>query len=353
VGKDIKHQLESLGVSIEKTEESLMTEALRLPNLTHPDAPAGSEARILHQSPLPHFSFAPKDHLQLGEALDLFDFEAGARVAGSKFVFLKNQAALLELGLVSWAMQRIARKGFRPVITPDVAKLDLARSCGFQPRDPAEQLYTLEQQNLCLVGTAEIPLAGLLAQHTVDAEQLPLKLGGFSHCFRVEAGRGAGAKGLYRMHQFSKVEMFAFTRPEDSEKTHLEMLDLQIELVKELGLAYRVLDMPANELGNSAFRKYDVEIWMPAKGEWGEVTSTSNCTDYQAVRMNAFMSEKGEKKHLHTVNGTACATPRIIIGLLEYGQREDGSVDLPKCLAPFLGFDRIAKGDWWASSQSK
>ena len=318
-----------------------MTETLKIPNSTHPAVNFGSEPVVVLEKSPPFFDFDVKDHLDVGKKFDLFDFESASNVTGSKFVYLKNQAALMELGLVNWAMHKIYTKGFKPVITPDLTKVELANACGFQPRDPSGQFYTLDNNNLCLIGTSEIPIAGLMSETTVDEKDLPIKYGGFSHCFRLEAGRGAGSKGLYRMHQFSKVEMFAFCSPQESEKIHKEMLDIQIEIIEELGLCYRVLDMPSLELGASAYRKYDIEIWMPTKKEWGEVTSTSNCTDYQALRLNAFFKGKNGEEPMHTVNGTACAVPRIIIGLLEYGQKKDGSIHMPKCLHSYLGFDKI------------
>ena len=237
-----------------------MTEALKIPNMTHPDVKAGAEPSIIKEMKIPEFDFKIKDHLEIGKEYDLFDFETAAKITGSKFVYLKNQAALIELALVAWSLQKIVKKGFVPILTPDLAKVDLAKSCGFSPRDPSEQLYTLEHNNLCLVGTAEIPLAGILSDACIEEEKLPLKFGGFSHCFRMEAGRGASSKGLYRMHQFSKVEMFSFCTPAESEKIHKEMLETQIELIEELGFSYRVLDMPTLELGASAYRKYDIEV---------------------------------------------------------------------------------------------
>lgn len=341
-GKDIKQQLDVLQANLDKNEEILMTEALKIPNLTHPDVKAGSEATIIAQKPIPTFETDIKDHLDIGKAFNLFDFESASKITGSKFVYMKNEAVLLELGLINYAMYKVLSKGYTPILTPDLAKIDLAKSCGFQPRDPSEQMYTLEHGNLCLIATSEIALAGLEAESVVLEEALPLKYGGFSHCFRMEAGRGASSKGLYRMHQFSKVEMFAFCTPEQSEKIHNEMLDIQVEIIEELGFSYRVLDMPTLELGASAYRKYDVEIWIPSRKEWGEVTSTSNCTDYQAIRLNSFC--KGhDKRHLHTVNGTAVAVPRILLGLLEYGQKSDGTLHFPKCLHKYLGFEKIKR----------
>lgn len=340
-GKAYKDQLEDLEKQASKLEENLMNEALKIPNFTHPDVPVGDKPNVLKQTEIPKFDGGIKDHLDIGKEFGLFDFESASKITGSKFVYLKNEAALLELALINWAMKKISEKGFTPVTTPDLAKIDLARSCGFQPRDPSEQLYTIENSNLCLVGTSEIALAGLLSESVLPSNELPQKFGGFSHCFRMEAGRGAVSKGLYRLHQFSKVEMFAFCKKEESEAIHQEMLEIQIEIVEELGLAYRVLDMPTKDLGASAYRKYDVEVWMPGKKEWGEVTSTSNCTDYQSIRLNSFCQSGGQKTHLHTVNGTACAIPRILLSLLEYNQRSDNTIQIPACLHPYLPFEKI------------
>lgn len=341
--KDLKKQIDILEQQLLKADENLMTEALKVPNLTHPSVPSGKEGKVLKQSDLPSFSYEIKDHLEIGKEFDLFDFENAAKITGSKFVYLKGEAAMIELGLINWAMQKVREKGYRPVITPDLARVELVKNCGFQPRDPADQMYLLENGNLCLVATSEIALAGLQSESTISESLLPIKHGGFSHCFRMEAGRGVSSKGLYRLHQFSKVEMFAFSTPADSEKIHQQMLELQIEMIEELGFAYRVIDMPSLDLGASAYRKYDIEIWIPSRKDWGEVTSTSNCTDYQAIRLNAFYKSKEEKLHLHTINGTACAVPRVLIGLLEYGQIPNGDIILPKVLHKYLGFEKLSK----------
>jgi len=318
----------------------MMSEALMIPNLTHPEVPIGDEPKVLAQKgTIP--SEEPKDHLEIGRLHDLFDFEGGSKITGSKFVFLKNEAVFLELGLVYWALDRIRKKGYQLKTTPDLARTDIAAGCGFQPRDPSGQMYSVEE-DLCLVGTSEITLAGLHSEEVLDPSTLPLKYGGFSHCFRKEAGKGTSAKGLYRLHQFSKVEMFAFCNQSTSEELHHEMLGIQTELMEELELPYRVLDMPTTDLGNSAFRKFDIEVYLPSKKDYGEVTSTSNCLNYQSVRLNAYYQEGSVKKHLHTVNGTALAVPRIMMALLELGQKSDGSVEFPKVLHSFLPFTQLS-----------
>ncbi|CAG9325024.1 SERS [Blepharisma stoltei] len=339
-----KQEVATQEANLEKLENELMEEALKIPNLTHPDVPIGDQPHQLAlHGKIPKFDFKIKDHLELGALHNLFDFDSAAKITNSKFVYLKNEAALIELGLINWAMQNVVKKGFTPITTPDICKQEIASGCGFQPRDPSGQMYNLADNKLCLIGTAEISIAGMFAETVINADKLPMKYAGFSHCFRMEAGRGQVSKGLYRLHQFSKVEMFAFTTPEESDKTHEEMLSIEIELLNSLKLPFRVLDMPSTDLGASAYRKYDIEIWMPSREDWGEVTSTSNCRDYQALRLNSFYLDKsGEKKHVHTVNGTACAVPRVLLGLLEHGQKKDGTIELPECLHKYVGFSHIS-----------
>lgn len=321
-----------------------MEEALKIPNITHPDVPVGDKPnQISVKGKIPQFQFKIKDHLELGAIHDLFDFDSATKITGSKFVYLKNEAAMLELALINWALQQVVKRGYTPITTPDICKQEIAAGCGFQPRDPAGQMYNLADNKLSLIGTSEIALAGMLSDTVVPLDSLPQKYAGFSHCFRMEAGRGQSSKGLYRLHQFSKVEMFAFSLPEDSDRCHEEMLSIETELLDMLKLPYRVLDMPTLDLGASAYRKYDIEIWIPSRQEWGEVTSTSNCLDYQALRLNTFYTDKtGEKSHVHTINGTACAVPRILLGIIENGQKSDGTIEIPECLHSNLGFSLIS-----------
>ena len=278
---------------------------------------------------------------------DLIDFEAGARIAGAGFYFLKNDAVLLELALQQYAVNRLIQNGFTPVITPDLAYSEILHGTGYIPRGPETQIYSIENSNLNLVATAEIPLGGMMAGETLDSEELPLKICGISHCFRTEAGAaGRATRGLYRVHQFTKVEMFAFTLPAQSEEMLEQFRQIECELFDSLGIPYRVVDTATGDLGGPAYRKYDLEAWMPGRGEhgaWGEVTSTSNCTDYQARRLNARYKVKGEKgtKFLHTLNGTAIAISRAIIAVMENNQQEDGSIVVPDVLRPYVGKDVI------------
>ncbi|MBI4211376.1 MAG: serine--tRNA ligase, partial [Deltaproteobacteria bacterium] len=317
-----------------------------IPNMTHPDSPVGDEGQfnILRTWGTPRqFDFQPKDHVALGESLDLIDFEAGASVAGQKFYYLKNEAALLEFALIQYALSLLIKKGFTPFTTPDVAKASILEGIGFNPRGAETQVYSVANTDLCLVGTAEITLGGYLADKILDEKQLPIRYAGVSHCFRTEAGAaGRESKGLYRVHQFTKIEMFAFTTPETSDVTHAEFARIEEELFQGLEIPYRVIDIPTGDLGGPAYRKFDLEAWMPGRGEkgdYGEVTSTSNCTDYQARRLGIrFRRENaGKPQFVHMLNGTAIAVSRALIALLENHQQKDGSITIPQALRVFMG----------------
>ena len=326
----------------------------QIPNLTHPAAPVGGEADAAEvrrgATPIPAFDFKPLDHVDLGSHLKLFDFEAGGRVAGHGFYFLMNDAVLLELALQRYAVDLLLREGFTVMTTPDLARDVILEGTGFIPRGPETQIYSITDSDLSLVATAEITLGGAFHERIFTADELPLKLCGISHCFRTEAGaHGRATRGLYRVHQFTKVEMFAFTTPEQSDGMHEQLLDLECRLFDGLGIPYRVIDTASGDLGGPAYRKYDLEAWMPGRGEggeWGEVTSTSNCTDYQARRLGIRFKKPGEKgtHFAHTLNGTAIAISRGIIALLENHQQADGSVTIPEPLRPWMGKDRIAPG---------
>ena len=323
----------------------------QMPNLTHPAAPLGGEDAAVElrrgKTPLPTFVFPARDHVALGEALDLFDFEAGARVAGHGFYFLLNDAVLLELALQRYALDLLMREGFTAMTTPDLARDTILEGTGFMPRGNETQIYSIKDSDLSLVATAEITLGGAFHERIFEADELPLKLCGISHCFRTEAGaHGKATRGLYRVHQFTKVEMFAFTKPEESEAMHDQLLDLECRLFDGLEIPYRVIDTASGDLGGPAYRKFDLEAWMPGRGtagEWGEVTSTSNCTDFQARRLAVRYKQPGEKgtHFVHTLNGTAIAISRAIIAVLENHQQADGSVRVPPALVPWMGKDRM------------
>lgn len=320
---------------------------VQIPNLTHPDAPVGADDTAntevsFGRTPIPKFDFVAKDHLELGKLHDLIDFESGARVAGAGFYFLRNEAVLLDLALQQFAVSELARRGFIPITTPDVAQTQILHGIGFMPRGPETQIYSIENTDLNLVATAEITLGGMMADQILEAEQLPLKYVGISHCFRTEAGAaGRASKGLYRVHQFTKIEMFAFTLPEQSQAMHEELKQIECDLFDALEIPYRVVDTATGDLGGPAYRKYDLEAWMPGRGDqgqWGEVTSTSNCTDYQARRLNVRYKNKNEKgtHFVHTLNGTAVAISRALIAILENYQQADGSIGVPTVLQPWV-----------------
>ena len=351
LGRKLRQQKEAAQHEHDQLEQEIQQIQTLIPNLTHPDVPIGGEedAKELSQGKTarPEFEFAPLDHLQLGEKHDLFDFEAGARVAGAGFYFLRNAAVRLDLALQQFAIGLLADRGFTPLATPDLALTSILHGTGFNPRGPETQIYSIENTELNLVATAEITLGGMMSGQTLDYEQLPIRLCGLSHCFRTEAGAaGRASKGLYRVHQFTKVEMFAFSGGDQSNALHDEMRQLECEIFDALEVPYRVIDTASGDLGGPAYRKFDLEAWMPGRGDggaWGEVTSTSNCTDYQARRLNVRCKRGGKKgtEFVHTLNGTAVATGRAIIAILENHQRADGTIAVPQALQPWMGTDVI------------
>ena len=351
-GRKLRAQKDAAQAEHDQLEAEIVVIQATIPNLSHPDAPVGEddksnlEVRRGKHEP-PKFDFQPLDHVQLGEKHDLIDFEGGARTTGSGFYFLKNEAVLLELALQQFAVSFLIERGFTPTITPDLAQDKILEGIGFNPRGPETQVYSIQDTDLSLVGTAEITLGGLYAGVTLDAEDLPIKLCGISHCYRTEAGAaGRATRGLYRVHQFTKIEMFAFTLPDQSEQMHEELCGLECEIFDSLGLAYRVVDTSTGDLGGPAYRKYDLEAWMPGRGdggEFGEVTSTSNCTDYQARRLNTRYKTKGTKgtNIVHTLNGTAIAISRAILAIMENYQQADGSIVVPEVLRKWVGKESI------------
>ena len=348
-GKDLKVSIAGYEKELETVEKVLFNEAGKIPNMAHPDAPVGKEEKdnleIKRFLEPVHFPFEKKDHVQLGQDLDLIDFETATRVTGPKFYYLKNEAVFLELALVRYAMEILQKKGFTPVITPDIAREEILEGIGFNPRGAESNIYNLEGTGTCLIGTAEITLGGYFSNQIIEKGSLPLKMAGLSHCFRREAGAaGQYSKGLYRVHQFTKVEMFVYCMPEESENMHRELLDIEEEIWKGMGIPYRIVDTCTGDLGAPAYRKYDIEAWMPGRGkdgEWGEVTSTSNCTDYQSRRLGIRVKDGGRTTYLHMVNGTAIAVSRAIIAIMENFQQEDGSIVIPEKLVPYTGFSRI------------
>ena len=283
--------------------------------------------------------FEPRDHLELGELLGAIDVERGAKVSGSRFYFLTGPGAMLELALLNLAVAQATSYGFIPVIPPVLVAPRAMEGTGFLGQ-AAENVYRIESDDMYLVGTAEVPLAGLHSDEILPADSLPLRYVGWSSCFRREAGSyGKDTRGIIRVHQFDKVEMFVFCRPEDAEAEHERILGWEREFIDKLEIPYRVIDVATGDLGSSAARKFDIEAWIPTQGTYREVTSTSNTTEFQARRLGIRMRDGDETRALATLNGTLCAMPRIIVAILENHQRADGSVSVPAALQPFLGTD--------------
>lgn len=349
-GKKIKEDIAEVEKELSQIEIDLDTAARQIPNMIHPGAPIGkldTENLEIKKVGTPRkFDFEPKDHVQLAEELDLLDFDRGTKVSGPKFYYLKNEAVFLEQALIQYALNILRKHGFEIFITPDIAREEILKGIGFNPRGNESNVYSIEGEGTCLVATAEITLGGYHSGEILDKAKLPLMYGGLSHCFRREAGAaGQFSKGLYRVHQFDKVEMFVYSTPEQSDELHHKLREIEEEIFTGLGLPFHVVDTCSGDLGAPAYRKWDLEAWMPGRngGEYGEVTSTSNCTDYQARRLNIkYKDDDGKNKYVHTLNGTAIAVGRAMLAILENYQNEDGSVTIPPALVPLCGFDKIA-----------
>jgi len=335
-----------------KTLEDEVNELLKqIPNLPLTEVPAGVSEKdntILREvGDKPAFDFEPKDHAALGIDLGILDFESGSKVAGAGFYYLKNEGVLLELALAHYVLDLLRQRGFSLWLTPDLARERFYIGTGYLPRGPEAQIYEIKESDLGLIATAEVTLAGIHADEILAEERLPMRYAGYSHCFRQEAGSyGKYSKGLYRVHQFTKIEMFAFVRPEESAAMHEELLGIEEALWQGLKIPYRVVEMCAGDLGAQAARKFDLEAWMPGRADWGEVTSTSNTTDYQARNLGIrYRKKDGGNEFVHTLNGTAVATSRAIIAILENYQDKDGNVRIPEVLRPYMpaGLDRISR----------
>ena len=351
-GRQLREKKDALQAACDDLENQALATQRLIPNLSHPNAPVGMDDKAnleLHKGKHKprSFDYEPLDHVDLGKKLALFDFEGGSRTTGHGFYFLKNDAVLMELALQHYAVDLLVSEGFTPTITPDLARNEILEGIGFIPRGPETQIYSIENTDLSLIATAEITLGGLLSGQTLPAEQLPIKMCGVSHCYRTEAGaHGRATRGLFRVHQFTKIEMFAFTLPDQSDGTLDYFCNLERRIFDELEIPYRVVDTATGDLGGPAYRKFDLEAWMPGRGKGGdyaEVTSTSNCTDYQARRLGIRYKQKGAKgtKFVHTLNGTAMALSRAIIAVMENHQQPDGSILLPEPLRRYMGKERI------------
>lgn len=343
-GSRIKATLQKFEPELERLTRQFTTELSQIPNLPHPDVPVGrneKENKVVKEGRPKGFEFTPQDHVKLGKSLDIIDFERGSKVAGSGFYYLKNDGVLLELALVRYGLDFLQKKGWELLITPDLAREKFYLGTGFLPRGPEAQTYTIADSDLGLIATAEVTLAGLHSDEIL--QKLPKKYCGYSHCFRVEAGSyGKYSRGLYRVHQFTKVEMFVYCQPAESDKIHEELLKLEEDFWKSLEIPYRVVEMCTGDLGAQAARKFDLEAWMPGRGDWGEVTSTSNTTDYQARRLGIRYRKSGGTEYVYTLNGTLVATSRAIIAILENFQQKDGSVVIPKVLQSYVGKKKIS-----------
>lgn len=353
-GKNIKDAVSSAESKLSELEVKLEEAGRQIPNMANPEVPVGkvdTENLEVKKVGQPRkFDFKPKSHVELGESLDLIDFERGTKVSGAKFYYLKNEAVFLEQSLIMYALNILRKHGFTTFITPDIAREEILKGIGFNPRGNESNVYAIEDEGTCLVATAEITLGGYHSGEILDKSKLPLMYCGLSHCFRREAGAaGQFSKGLYRVHQFDKVEMFVYCLPEQSDSLHEKLRLIEEEIFSGLGLPFRVVDTCTGDLGAPAYRKWDLEAWMPGRadenhpdGDYGEVTSTSNCTDYQARRLNVkYHDDDGKNKYVHMLNGTAVAVGRAMLSILENYQNEDGSVTIPKVLVPYCGFDKI------------
>jgi len=352
--KTLRGQKNEAQAELDQMEAAVHAIEILIPNMAHADAPIGVDDKanleIKRGKHEPRkFDFEVQDHLELGLKHDWIDFEGGARTTGGGFYFLKGDLVLLDLALQQFAVTELVKRGFTPTITPDLARDSVLEGIGFNPRGPETQIYSIEETDLSLIGTAEITLGGLYSGKVLSDEDLPLKLCGISHCYRTEAGAaGRASRGLYRVHQFTKIEMFAYTLPDQSDEVHEQLREIECDLFDAIGVPYRVVDTATGDLGGPAYRKFDLEAWMPGRGdagEWGEVTSTSNCTDYQARRLNIRYKKTGEKgtHFVHTLNGTAFALSRALISILENHQQADGSVVIPEVLRQWVGKDTIGE----------
>lgn len=340
--KRIARDLRALEPELRAAEQDLERALLRIPNPPHPSVPEGGpEANVVLRTvgTPPTFPFPPRDHVELGTLLDILDVERGAKVSGSRFVYLRREGALLQMALIRYAVDRLVAEGFTPVIPPVLVKRRaLIGTMGGEALDE-QMVYRVEGEDLALTGTSEVALGAMLADEVLGEEDLPLRLVGVSTCFRREAGaHGRDTRGMFRVHQFDKVEMFSFCQAERSWDEHEYLVGLQEALWRPLGLPYRVVNIAGRDLGDPAARKYDIETWMPGRGDYGETQSCSNCTDFQARRLNIRVRRRqGGTEFVHTLNGTAVACPRAIIAILENYQEADGSVRVPEVLVPYMG----------------
>ena len=343
--KALSAQVKEAEAKKSATEEAFKKLALGISNIVDERAPIGGEAdfKVIEEigNP-PKFNFEPKDHVELGKILGAIDVERGAKVSGARFYYLTGAGALLELALVNYAIQMATKAGFIPVIPPVLVKPEAMEGTGFLGQ-AAENVFHLQEDDFYLVGTSEVPLAAYHMDEILDSGKLPLRYSGYSPCFRREAGSyGKDTRGIIRVHQFEKVEMFSFCKPEDAVAEHQRLLNWEKDFLNAMEIPYRVIDVATGDLGSSANRKFDCEAWIPTQGAYREVTSTSNCSDFQARRLNIRIKGENGTTPVATLNGTLVAVPRMIVAILENHQQADGSVLVPKALQSYLGTDRLA-----------
>jgi seryl-tRNA synthetase len=345
--KELANKVKIADTKRAEIEEQTNAVAMQLSNILDPDAPIGGEADFVvieHVGTPRDFAkdgFEPKDHVELGKLLGAIDTERGAKVAGSRSYYLTGAGALLEFALVNYAIASATKAGFIPVIPPVLVNPAAMEGTGFLGQ-AAENVYHLERDEVYLVGTSEVPLAAMHMDEILPAEKLPLRYAGYSTCFRREAGTyGKDTRGIIRVHQFDKVEMFSFCKPEEAKKEHKRLLQWEKDFLNAMEIPFRVIDVASGDLGSSANRKFDIEAWIPTQDAYREVTSTSNCTEFQARRLNIRYKDSDGTKAVATLNGTLVAIPRMIVAILENHQNADGSVNVPKALQPFLGTSRF------------
>lgn len=350
-GRKLRAREKDLRQAAEDAEERANAVLQEIPNLTHPSVPIGesdAESREIYHSPArpATFDFPVKDHVELGAELGILDMESASKISGPGFYFLVGDGFRLDLALQRYALDKLIDAGYVPHSVPELVRGRYMAGTGYQPRGPETNVYSIDEEDLNLIATSEIPLCGMHAEEILAEDALPQRLCGLSHCFRTERAHGQATRGLYRVHQFTKVEMVVYCRPEESEGFHNELLEIEKSVFDGLELPYRVVDIASGDLGAPAYRKYDIEAWMPGRGEagaYGEVTSASNCTDYQSRRLGIRYRPDGDKKtrFVHMLNGTGIAVGRAMIALLENHQNADGSVDIPKALQGYLGKSKL------------
>jgi seryl-tRNA synthetase len=342
--KELANKVKDADSKRAEVEEQAKQLIMQLSNILDPEAPIGTEADFVvieHVGTPRTFDFEPKDHVELGKLLGAIDTERGAKVAGSRSYYLTGVGAMLEFALVNYAIASANKAGFTPVIPPVLVNPAAMEGTGFLGQ-AAENVYHLEKDDVYLVGTSEVPLAAMHMDEVLPADKLPIRYAGYSSCFRREAGTyGKDTRGIIRVHQFDKVEMFTFCKPEDAKAEHLRLLQWEKDFLNSMEIPFRVIDVASGDLGSSATRKFDIEAWIPTQGAYREVTSTSNCTEFQARRLNIRYKDAEGTKAIATLNGTLVAIPRMIVAILENHQNADGTVNVPAALQPFLGMKKF------------